>query len=234
MARYIAAKTQLPLVTARLDGLVSSLLGSTAKNIRKVFEYAAKQECVLFLDEFDVVAKRRDDENELGELKRVVNSLIQNIDAFPTGSILISATNHHDLLDPAVWRRFNKVIEVPLPTKRETLQYVEKFIKPRMSEKLTNRYLSALDGLSYSDMATVGNNAYARAVVNGRAGISNFDVVHETYILRNHGVEEEDDYLRYLIEHGCTQKAIAENTSISRRTIQETSKRIRLEVRHDG
>ena len=234
MARYIAAKTQLPLVTARLDGLVSSLLGSTAKNIRKVFEYAAKQECVLFLDEFDVVAKRRDDENELGELKRVVNSLIQNIDAFPTGSILIAATNHHDLLDPAVWRRFNKVIEVPLPTKRETLQYVEKFIKPRMSEKLTNRYLSALDGLSYSDMATVGNNAYARAVVNGRAGISNFDVVHETYILRNHGVEEEDDYLRYLIEHGCTQKAIAENTSISRRTIQETSKRVRSEVRHDG
>lgn len=234
MAKNIAARTQLPLVTARLDGLVSSLLGSTAKNIRKVFDYAARQECVLFLDEFDVVAKRRDDENELGELKRVVNSLIQNIDAFPTGSILIAATNHHDLLDPAVWRRFNKVIEVPLPTKHEIALYVDRFVRPRMSEKLTSRYLSAFDGLSYSDMATVANNAYARAVIDGRDGISNFDVVNETYVLRNHGVEDEEDYLRYLIEHGCTQKAIAESTSIPRRTIQEVSKRVRSEVKHNG
>ena len=234
MARCIAAKTQLPLVIARLDSLVSSLLGSTAKNIRKVFDYAARQECVLFLDEFDVVAKRRDDENELGELKRVVNSLIQNIDAFPTDSILIAATNHHELLDPAIWRRFNKVIEVPLPTKREITLYVDRFIKPRMSEKLTDRYLSAFESLSYSDMATATNNAYARAVVDGREGISNFDMVHETYVLKHHGVEDEEDYLRYLIEHGCTQKAIAENTNIPRRTIQEVSKRVRSGVKHNG
>lgn len=234
IARFIAATTQLPLVTARLDGLVSSLLGSTAKNIRKVFDYAARQECVLFLDEFDVVAKRRDDENELGELKRVVNSLIQNIDAFPTDSILIAATNHHELLDPAIWRRFNKVVEIPLPTAREIALYVDRFVKPRMVEKLTNRYFSAFDGLSYSDMATVVNNAYARAVIDGRRGISNFDIVHETYVLRHHGVEDENDYLRYLIEHGCTQKAIAENTSIPRRTIQEVSKRVRSEVKQNG
>ena len=82
VAKYISSITELPLVTARLDGLVSSLLGSTAKNIRKIFDYAAKRECILFLDEFDVLAKLRDDKNELGELKRVVNSLIQNIDNF--------------------------------------------------------------------------------------------------------------------------------------------------------
>ena len=74
VAQYISSITGLPLITARLDGLVSSLLGSTAKNIRKIFEYAAKRECILFLDEFDVIAKLQDDKNELGELKRVVNS----------------------------------------------------------------------------------------------------------------------------------------------------------------
>ena len=82
VAKYISMKTGLPLITARLDGLISSLLGSTAKNIRKIFDFASRQECILFLDEFDVIAKVRDDKNETGELKRVVNSLIQNIDIF--------------------------------------------------------------------------------------------------------------------------------------------------------
>ena len=115
VAQFISSVTGLPLVTARLDGLISSLLGSTAKNIRKIFDYASKRECILFLDEFDVIAKLRDDKNELGELKRVVNSLIQNIDGLNSDSILIAATNHHELLDPAIWRRFSKVITLEKP-----------------------------------------------------------------------------------------------------------------------
>lgn len=119
VAQLISSITNLPLVTARLDGLVSSLLGSTAKNIRKVFDYASKRECILFLDEFDVIAKLRDDKNELGELKRVVNSLIQNIDEFSEDSILIAATNHHKLLDPAIWRRFNTILALEKPQLEE-------------------------------------------------------------------------------------------------------------------
>ena len=80
VAQYISTITGLPLVTARLDGLISSLLGSTAKNIRKIFDYVSKRECILFLDEFDVIAKLRDLKNELGEINRVVISLFQNID----------------------------------------------------------------------------------------------------------------------------------------------------------
>src|SRR3712207_5844920 len=109
---YISMETGLPLITARLDGMISSLLGSTAKNIRKIFDFASRQECILFLDEFDVIAKIRDDKNETGELKRVVNSLIQNIDVFSRDSIIIAATNHHELLDPAIWRRFNRVLSI--------------------------------------------------------------------------------------------------------------------------
>lgn len=81
-AKYIASQLGLPLVVARLDTLISSLLGNTAKNIHKIFEFAKKQPCVLFLDEFDAIAKARDDHHELGELKRVVNSLLQNMDEY--------------------------------------------------------------------------------------------------------------------------------------------------------
>ena len=105
IAKYISIQTKLPLVTARLDALISSLLGNTSKNIRKIFEYADSKPCILFLDEFDAIAKARDDEHEMGELKRVINSLLQNIDIFSQNNILIAATNHPELLDKAIWRR---------------------------------------------------------------------------------------------------------------------------------
>ena len=112
-AKYIAAQLGLPLVVARLDTLISSLLGNTAKNIHKIFEYAKKQPCVLFLDEFDAIAKARDDQHELGELKRVVKSLLQNMDEYCQNGILVAATNHHDLLDSAFWISFQTVFEMP-------------------------------------------------------------------------------------------------------------------------
>ncbi len=115
LARYIAAELKLPLVTGRSDSLISSFLGSTAKNLRTLFEHAKSRPCVLFLDELDSVAKLRDDQHELGELKRVVVSLLQNIDALNNQIVLLAATNHHHLLDPAVWRRFSYKLEIGLP-----------------------------------------------------------------------------------------------------------------------
>jgi ATPase family associated with various cellular activities (AAA) len=116
LAGYIAHELGLPLVVVRLDGLISSYLGSTSKNIRTVFEYAASTPSVLFLDEFDAIAKLRDDRQELGELKRVVNSFVQNLDRLGSHSVVVAATNHPQLLDPAVWRRFTYRIELPYPT----------------------------------------------------------------------------------------------------------------------
>ncbi|MBI5818678.1 MAG: ATP-binding protein [Verrucomicrobia bacterium] len=115
LAAYIARRLSLPMYVARLDGLISSFLGSTAKNIRSVFEFASRMPCVLLLDEFDAIAKLRDDQQELGELKRVVNSFIQNIDSLGRDIILIAATNHEQLLDPAVWRRFQYLLHIDLP-----------------------------------------------------------------------------------------------------------------------
>ena len=115
LARYIAQELGLELYVARLDGLISSFLGSTSKNIRALFDFAAKTPCVLFLDEFDAIAKLRGDSQELGELKRVVNSFIQNLDTLGNQSIVIAATNHQKLLDSAIWRRFSYRLALDFP-----------------------------------------------------------------------------------------------------------------------
>ena len=115
IARHVARELELDLYIARLDGLISSFLGSTSKNIRALFEFAERTPCILFLDEFDAIAKLRGDSQELGELKRVVNSFIQNLDSLGSHSIILAATNHQELLDAAVWRRFSYRIELDYP-----------------------------------------------------------------------------------------------------------------------
>lgn len=115
LAGHIAAQLGRKLYVARLDSLISSLLGDTAKNIRSIFDFIAGKNVVLFLDELDAVAKMRDDRNELGELKRVVNTVIQGIDSLDDGAIVIAATNHPQMLDSAIWRRFPYKIAFGVP-----------------------------------------------------------------------------------------------------------------------
>lgn len=126
-AYLIAKRLNLPLVIARIDSLISSYLGTTAKNIRNLFDFAQRMPCVLFLDEFDAIAKARDDNNELGELKRVVNSLLQNVDSMSSDSLLLAATNHQQLLDSAVWRRFDYKLEIELPDKEAICKMIYLF-----------------------------------------------------------------------------------------------------------
>lgn len=116
LAGHIAAQLNKPLYVVRLDSVVSSFLGDTAKNLRSVFDFIPNRNAVLFLDEMDAVAKVRDDKNELGELKRVVNTLIQGLDSLDDQSIVIGATNHAQLLDAAIWRRFPYKIELGSPS----------------------------------------------------------------------------------------------------------------------
>lgn len=122
-AYAIGHELGLPVAYVRLDGLVSSYLGQTSTNLRKVFDAVRNQRIILFLDEFDAIAKKRDDTNELGELKRVVTTLLQNFDNMPGNVFLIAATNHDQLLDPAIWRRFNITVTLELPNElqRNTL-----------------------------------------------------------------------------------------------------------------
>lgn len=112
---WLAQQLNLPIVLARIDAMMSSFLGTSARNITQVFSFANRFKCVLLLDEFDSLAKMRDDPNEVGELKRVVNALLQNLDSRKEIGITLGATNHPKLLDEAVWRRFEVQLEVPMP-----------------------------------------------------------------------------------------------------------------------
>ena len=114
-AEAIAAELGLPLLHVRFDAVVSSLLGETAANLGKVFDYASRGTWVLLFDEFDAIGRSRDDVTEHGELKRVVNTFLQLLDRFAGRSMIIAATNFEEALDPALWRRFDEVIRFGKP-----------------------------------------------------------------------------------------------------------------------
>lgn len=127
-ARYIAAQLDKRLLVLDLSAVMSSFLGRTGNNIRAVMDYAKSMDCILFLDELDAVAKRRDDTTEVGELKRLVTVILQEVDDWPSEGLLVAATNHPDLLDPAIWRRFDMVVDFPKPSEQERRSAIERFL----------------------------------------------------------------------------------------------------------
>jgi len=168
VARHIAGELGLDLYVARLDGLISSFLGSTSKNIRALFDFAARRPCILFLDEFDAIAKLRGDTQELGELKRVVNSFIQNLDVLGPQSIVLAATNHEDLLDSAVWRRFGYRLELGYPDDSlRRLLWSNFGARLSLSEKDHALLVDLSEGLTGSDVEEVCRRLLRLKVVNG-------------------------------------------------------------------
>lgn len=115
-AEAVAAEIGMPLVVVRIDSVISSYLGQTAANLRRIIEYANSSPWVVLFDEFDALGRMRDDPTEHGEIKRVVNAFLQMLDAYRGPSLLIAATNHEGLLDSALWRRFDEVVVFPSPT----------------------------------------------------------------------------------------------------------------------
>jgi SpoVK/Ycf46/Vps4 family AAA+-type ATPase len=182
-ATWVAAQLKLPLLTARCDTLVSSLLGQTARNLRRVFDHVQDRPCVLLLDEFDALAKARSDEREVGELQRVVIALLQNMDALPPSTILIAATNHESLLDPAVWRRFAFHVAMPLPDTelRESL-WRQRLGRYAPSDINWPRLVALSDGLSGAAIEQVAQDALRGAVIAGD------QVIHEAELLRRLGL----------------------------------------------
>jgi SpoVK/Ycf46/Vps4 family AAA+-type ATPase len=185
LARYVAAQLGLPLITARADSLVSSFLGSTAKNLRALFEHAKSRPCVLFLDELDSVAKLRDDQHELGELKRVVVSLLQNIDALSNETVLLGATNHPHLLDPAVWRRFAYKLELRLPAAEARRRLFRLFLGQFLGDDgAISDFVAASEGATGSDVRHACETAIREAVIEDRSHVTDTDVLRALVHLR--------------------------------------------------
>jgi len=170
LARYLAIQLGLPCVEVRLDGLVSSFLGTTSRNIGALFDFANRYRCVLFLDEFDAVAKARDDVQEIGEIKRVVNTLLQSLDRRHGMGITLAATNHEHLLDPAVWRRFDSRIELPKPDKKAREMLLKGFLVPlRLSPGETSFLAWATEGMSGADIEMLVEAGKRFLVLHGPA-----------------------------------------------------------------
>jgi hypothetical protein len=130
LALWIARQLELPIVLARLDSLVSSFLGTSSRNIGNLFAFANRYRCLLMLDEFDAIAKLRDDPHEVGEIKRVVNALMQHLDLRQPVGLTIGITNHPQLLDPAIWRRFEVQLEIPKPSFDVRLAIANHYMAP--------------------------------------------------------------------------------------------------------
>ena len=127
-AQVLASVLYRPLITVRLDAVISSYLGETAANLRKIFQFIEQGTWVVLFDEFDAIAKDRNTPHEHGELKRVVNTLLQLMDNVTGESLLLAATNHEALLDRALWRRFDAVIEFPPPSSQERISLLHLFL----------------------------------------------------------------------------------------------------------
>lgn len=174
-AEVFAAELGLPLYIVKLDRLISSYLGETAGNVRTIFEFARKQPCVLFFDEFDALARARDDSNEHNELRRVVNSLLIFIDRITPRGFLIAATNLDKALDPAIWRRFDEVIWFEMP---ETAM-IERFLRMKFKNLRASfdpmDFTNELNGYSYAEIDRICTQAIKASVIDKRQEVTPAD-----------------------------------------------------------
>ena len=169
-AEVIAHSLSMPLILVRLDSVISSFLGETAANLRKVFDYLISQPVVALFDEFDALAKDRGDSADHGELKRSVNAVLQMMDSYRGESILIATTNYESLLDKAVWRRFDEVVYFEMPN----LEQIKRLLSLKLSgirrnfEADDNKVASLFKGMSHADIERVLRRAIKEMILSRR------------------------------------------------------------------
>ena len=168
LAEAITTHLMYPFFVIRYENLIGSFLGETASRLQKVFDYAKTRNCVLFFDEFDTIGKERGDTKETGEIKRVVSSLLLQMDRLPSYVVVITASNHPELLDRAVWRRFQLSLELKSPLKTQIQHYIEKFIqKTKVNFNYSIQSLSdKLSGLSFAEIEDFCTDIVRQAVLN--------------------------------------------------------------------
>ncbi len=169
LAEALASEMMVDLLVVRYDALIGSFLGETAARLSKLFEDVRSRQCVLFLIEFDTVAKERGDENETGEVKRIVSSLLLEIDDLPPHVVTVMATNHSELLDRAVWRRFEAVLELPPPPPSLMKEWLSRFEEETgFGLGVTHDTVQKkLGPLSFAELEEFALDVYRRVVLEG-------------------------------------------------------------------
>ncbi len=167
LAEAIAEALVVPLFAVRYESVVGTYLGETAVRLRKLFEYTVTRKCVLFFDEFETLGKERGDIHETGEIKRVVSSLLLQIDSLPSHVMVIGATNHAELLDRAVWRRFQVRMNLPAPTRSRLTEWFEKYQR-RINVPLGHSPATLakhLQGTNFSEVEEFGTTVFRQYVL---------------------------------------------------------------------
>lgn len=222
-AKWISSKLERPLLTLDLAAVMSSYLGKTGNNIRAVLDFAKKNHCILLLDEFDAIAKKRGDDSEVGELKRLVTVLLQEIDEWPATGLLIAATNHEELLDPAVWRRFDRIINFPKPSLQNISYTINELLKNDYFEEkksIISILSILLVGKSYSDITKEINNSRKESILQGKHVSIILEELIGKICKKIDKAEKIDTALKFL-ETGYSQRRTAEILGLSRDTIRK-------------
>lgn len=168
LAEALANSLMVPLLTVRYEGIIGSYLGETAVRLKRLIDYVRTRNCVLFFDEFDAIGKERGDVHETGEIKRVVSSLLLQIDSLPNYVVVIAATNHPELLDSAAWRRFQVRLLLPKPNMQEIEEWLIQFER-RFGHSLNHSLMdiaSRLKGLSFAEIEDFTTDIYRRYVLS--------------------------------------------------------------------
>lgn len=167
LAEAIATALLVPLFVVRYEAVIGSFLGETSGRLKRLFDFVRTHQCVLFFDEFDTLGKERGDTHETGEIKRVVSSLLLQIDALPSHVVVVTATNHAELLDRAVWRRFQLRLALPAPTKTQKTEWFVK-LQDRLGVSLgvaPKALATKLKATSFSDLEQFGEDIQRRYVL---------------------------------------------------------------------
>jgi len=166
-AEAIAEGLGLPFYVVRYDALIGSYLGETNARLRKLFDYVRTTPSVLFFDEFDAIGKERGDTHETGEIKRVVSFLLMQLDQLPSYVVVVAATNHAELLDRAVWRRFQMRLAMPAPHRKEVTLFLDRVLSewpdfPKMSPA---KIAAKLGTISYAEALDFCQNVRRRQIL---------------------------------------------------------------------
>ena len=176
-ASVLAGELGLPLFQVRLDGLITKFMGETAGKLRQVFDAISRTRGVYFFDEFDAIGSQRGLANDVGEIRRVLNSFLQMIEQDRSHSLVIAATNHPDLLDPALFRRFDDVLHYDLPDQSQTVKLLKARLSGSALKQIRWIYLAEIAaGLSYAEVTRAANEALKDALIHQRARIREADI----------------------------------------------------------
>ena len=167
LAEGIADALSVPLLLPRYEAIIGSLLGETSERLRTVFEEAAEEPCVLFFDEFDLLGKERSDDQETGEIKRVVSTMLLQVDRVPSHVVVIAATNHAELLDRAAWRRFQLRLPLPMPSRAARVLYFERVLaeSPTPWDYSPRTLANRLADLSFAELEDFALDVQRRLVL---------------------------------------------------------------------